>query len=210
MAVRQHEAPVAKRSRSWKEQEVSDDDTSAREAIDLDDAEEEFHTEDESEAEDAAHLAGEDSEEEFHTASEDEEEPDDESETRVARSAPLLPAALLKSKSTTNPVPVKISWDQLSRADKKALRDEMGVSMKQLRTQVQGTGVLEAGRAAQVKRGILPADKVAGSRIARRKRKGREPKIEASGKQTLIEARKQRALLNARGSVQPVKKRRKG
>lgn len=210
MAIRQHKAPVAKPVKAV-EPEVKDDSGSSDEDIALDDAEEEFHTEDESEdEEDAAPIAEDDLEgEEFHTTSEDEDE--EEGDVEDVRSAPLLPAELLKSKPTSKSTPVKLSWDKLTQKEKKALRDEMGISMKELRSQVQGTGVIEAGKAAQVKRGILPADKVAGSRISKkRKRNGREPKIESSGKQKLIEAKRQRALQNARGSVQPVMKKRKG
>ncbi|KAK4632416.1 hypothetical protein CLAFUW4_02537 [Fulvia fulva] len=201
MAIRQHRAPAAKKAKPVKaiEPEVEDD---SSEDLALDDGEEEFHSEDESEDADIAAIA--EDEEEFHTASGDEGDDEDDH----VPSAPLLPASLLKSKPTSTSVPVKISWNSLSRHQKKALRDEMGVSMKELRTQVQGTGVIEAGRAAQLKRGILPADKVAGSRIAKkRKRKGGQPKIESSGKQKLIEERKRRMLENARGSVLPVKKR---
>ena len=209
MAIRQHKAPVAKKAKPIKvvEPDVVDDTGSSDEDLELNDFEEEFHTGNESEGdEEAGPIAADElDEEEFHTASED------ESDAENVRSAPLLPTELLKSKPTTKSAPVKTSWDKLSQREKKALRDEIGISMKELRTQVQGTGVIEAGRAAQVKRGILPADKVAGSRIAKkRKRKGREPKIEASGKQRLIEQRRQRALQNARGSVQPVVKKRKG
>lgn len=137
---------------------------------------EEFHTD----PEDA-------SDEEFHT------DPEDASDGEPAHvnDAALLPPELLKSKPADAPALHAKSWDQLTQKEKKELRDERGISMRELREEALGTGIVEAGKVAQIRRGIRPADKVAGGRIAKKRRtKGRTDIMPAlSGKQKMLHQR---------------------
>lgn len=169
-------------------------------------AEEEFHTDPEDEdAGPEFHTDPEDADEgelvEYHTESEDAEDEDN-----AKSNPPLLPAELLKSKPSEAPATVQLPWDKLTRAEKKALRDERGTSMKELRAEAVKTGALQAGLAAQIKRGVRPADKVAGGRIAktrkskRNEKKRRQTKPDLSAKQQILEQRKSQS---GRGSVKP-------
>lgn len=172
-------------------------------------ANEEFHTDPEDEdLEQESHTDPEDADEdelvEYHTESEDAEDEDN-----AKSNPPLLPAELLRSKPSEAPATVQLRWDKLTRAEKKALRDERGISMKELRAEAAKTGALEAGLAAQIKRGVRPADKVAGGRIAktrkskRNEKKKRQTKPDLSAKQQILEQRKAQS---GRGSVKPRRK----
>lgn len=165
--------------------------------------EEEFHTDPEDADEDEELDDPEDAEDgeeiEYHT------EPEDEDSPPTKSNPPLLPAELLKSKPSEAPATVQVPWKKLTRAERKALRDERGISMQKLRAEAPKSGVLEAGLAAQIKRGVRPADKVAGGRIAKRKSKRKAAKkAEMSGKQQLLEQRKTQS---GKGRMKPVTRR---
>ncbi|CAK4031114.1 Hypothetical predicted protein [Lecanosticta acicola] len=171
----------------------------------IDDLPAESHTDPEdAEAEEEFHTDPEDAEREdqiveYHTDPEDADE--DESS---GSNPPLLSAELLKSQPSEAPTTVKVPWDKLTRRQRKVLRDERGISMQELRAEALKNGVLEAGIAAQVKRGVRPADKVAGARVSKTRRskrhekKRRTRKPEMSGKQQILESRKKQS---GRGSV---------
>ena len=98
----------------------------------------------------------------------------------------------------------------MSQKEKKALRDELGVSMRELRSEAQKNGVLDAGKMAQLKRGMRPAERVAGGRVAKRKRRtGKQAKPEMSGRQKLVEQRS-RETRKRGASGQKAAKKRKG
>lgn len=176
MAIKQRKAPAAKAAKPKRKiEEISSSEDEVME--------QEYHIEP-SEASDQDEPA----EEEFHTDPEDASPSPEPQENSI----PLLPTALLKS---TPSAPSKLlDWDKMSQRERKALRDELGVSMKELRSEAQRNGVLDAGRMAQMKRGIRPAEKVAGGRVVKRKRRGGgagkgKAKAEKSGRQRLVEER---------------------
>ncbi|KAK4504645.1 hypothetical protein PRZ48_002606 [Zasmidium cellare] len=195
MAIKQRKAPAGKPKPVIEEVSSSEDEQ----------LEQDYHTEASDDEDEANEL--EDAPEEFHTDSEDASDasPPPQNDT------PLLPTALLKSKPSAPTA--RIDWESMSQKEKKALRDELGVSMKELRNEAQKNGVLDAGKMAQLKRGIRPAERVAGGRVAKRKKRktGKQDKPEMSGRQKLIEQRSRETRKSGvRGGDQKVVKKRKG
>jgi hypothetical protein len=145
------------------------------------DSEEESEEDEEDEGPEDAEVVDDAVEEEFHT--EDSDQDDEEDETKPKQTAPpYLPASLLNSTATTTIPDVHlrdIPWQQLSRKQKKNLKSRS--HQKKIRDAAKGSGVLEAGKAAQKKRGILA--KVKTGRVEK-------SKVETSGKQKLLEQRK--------------------
>lgn len=150
----------------------------------LEEGEEEFHTEDSEDSEDDADQSAQ--------VEEDETAGDHVSET--APGIAPLPEHLLKPQA--QPVQpaqslADMPWDRLTAKQKKARRNN-GRRMKKrtwdrLRAETKGTGVLEAGKVAQAKRGVLSTgDKVRSGRVEKKAREG----LAKSGRQQLLEERK--------------------
>lgn len=171
----------------------------------LEDGEEEFHTEDSDGSE-------------ADIGAEAESENEDESDLENAVNAPgipLLPSHLLKSQPkpvVSAPALASIPWDQLTAKQKKARRSNSRKMKKRtydrLREETKGTGTLEAGKVAQVKRNVIPAvwRKVRSGRVE--KKRGAEG-VRASGRQAMVEERKRDVRKSA---VEPggIGRRRKG
>ena len=149
-------------------------------------------------------------EEEYHTEESDEgvaEEENDDIDAAVS-SAPLLPKELLKplpSPAYSAHNAVGITRDQMTRPQKRAQRNRSRQAKKRvwerLRTETQGTGVVEAGKAAQIKRGVLPAkNRVKSGRVEK------SGKTKVSGRQQLLERRKRQVDLKGSELLRPPKK----
>ncbi|KAK3717007.1 hypothetical protein LTR37_006062 [Vermiconidia calcicola] len=143
-----------------------------------------------------------DGEQEYHTESEGEDDVDHGAGTGVPwSSAPLLPAEL--SKPLPSPVhslqAISIPWEQMTRQQKKAQRNRSRQGKKKawdrLREEAEGTGVLEAGKAAQMKRGIVASKK----EKVRTGRVEKQSKPKTSGRQHMIEQRKRVLLGQSKG-----------
>lgn len=142
-----------------------------------------------SEPEDAPEAA----EPDYHTEpSSDEDAEDINHSAQVA--APYLPPHLLTSRpDPTQSVQQAIApHDQLTRKQKAGQRNRSRQAKKRvwdrLRREAKGSGVLEAGRAAQIKRGVAPSTK---NRVkSGRVEKVRKREVQASGRQQLLEQRK--------------------
>lgn len=129
---------------------------------------------------------------------EDEEEEGDESEDEdlvpVVASAPLLPQHLLKpmpSPAHSAQNAPAMQWSEMSSKQKHVQRTRSRQYKKRvydsLRKHTEGTGVLKAGKMAQIKRGVAPAvGKVKTGRVE--KSKGG---IAQSGRQKLLQQRKE-------------------
>ena len=155
-------------------------------------------------------------EEEYHTEESDDEvakEQNDGSGSDTPRpSAPLLPEELLKplpSPAYSLQDAVTIPWDQMTRPQKRAERNRNRQSKKKvwdrLRRETQGTGVIEAGKAAQIKRGLIRAsDRVKAGRV------GKKTKTQISGRQQLLEQRKRLIDQNGSALMRPSKRARTG
>ena len=147
--------------------------------------------------EDGHEGAVEQDEEEFHTASSQQSDKDDDNDSEVfdlAPTTPLLPIEILKPL----PSPVQslevVPWDRLTRKQKVARRNQSRQAKKlqweQLRRSTNGTAVLEAGKAAQLKRGVIPSKtKVRSGRVGKKT----NAKVRMSGRQQLVEDRKRLA-----------------
>jgi hypothetical protein len=152
----------------------------------------------------------EEEEQEYHTEESDEEDLDEDesgSEHELAeRSAPLLPNELLKplpSPAYSLQQPVNIPWEQMTRQQRVAQRNRSRKAKKRvwdaLRRDSQGTGVLEAGKAAQLKRGLaLQREKVKSGRVTKKTQRV----FQASGRQELLEQRK-RAVEQSKSQLLP-------
>nr|POE86548.1 hypothetical protein CFP56_46732 [Quercus suber] len=157
--------------------------------------------------------SGEDlSDEEFHTEDEDDEEAVDGSESndedednddeadglehviadQTTTSAPLLPSHLLQPESAIEHAVLEAAI--LTRKQRRAQSAKDRKAKRQLYAQIRrdarGSGVLEAGAAARIRRGLaLGADKVASGRI--QKKKSSQPsQVIQSGRQQLLNKRK--------------------
>lgn len=125
-----------------------------------------------------------------------------------ATDPPLLPAELLKPLPSPANSPrhaVSIPWSQMTRAQKKGQRRSSRQAKKRewdrLRREANETGVLQAGKAAQLKRGIKKArDKVKSGRIEKKE------KSKPSGRQQLLEQRKRLVEESNRELMKPAKK----
>ena len=136
-------------------------------------------------------------EQEYHTEESDEDSDVKESDSEQEipnTTAPLLPKELLKplpSPAYSLQQPINIPWEQMTKQQKATQRNSNRKAKKRvwdkLRKDTQGTGVLEAGKLAQLKRGIAPRkDKVKSGRVT----KQRNVKPQVSGRQQLLEQRK--------------------
>ncbi|KAK4545208.1 hypothetical protein LTR36_003387 [Oleoguttula mirabilis] len=182
---------------------ITSDEASGTDVGDEQEPEQDFHTEesDISEAEDAP--AG--LEEEYHTEDSDDEDGDD-GEPRQA--APYLPAHLLKplpSLAHSAQQAVSIPWAQMTRPQKEAQRSRSRQAKRRvydrLRQDTKGSGVLQAGRAAQVKRGVASGkDRVKSGRI------GKQGAVPVSGRQQMLEHRKRAVEQGSRQQGRNAKK----
>ncbi|KAK3725380.1 hypothetical protein LTR37_000350 [Vermiconidia calcicola] len=142
-----------------------------------------------------------DGKEEYHTESEGEDDVDHGAEHGVPwNSPPLLPAELLKPlpSPTHSLQAISIPWEQMTRQQKKAQRNRSRQGKKKawdrLRQEAEGTGVLEAGKAAQMKRGVgAPKEKVKTGRVEK------QSKPKACGRQHMLEQRKRVLLSQSKG-----------
>ena len=135
---------------------------------------------------------------------------DDNSEDEhEAPTAPLLPAELLKpqlpSPAYSGQNAVNGLGVQATRREKKIERLRSRQRKKRvwdwMQRQAKGTGVLEAGRVAQLKRGVVPAkNRVRAGRVEKK------AKIQTSGRQQLLEQRKRVVGQNGSGLMRPSKK----
>ena len=184
------------------------------------------------EATDGALEIQEDMEQEFHTeGSEDDSEDDsnndsengseNESENEgdnsdieiLATSAPLLPQELLKplpSPAYSLHQPISIPREQMTREQKVAQRNRSRKAKKRvwdrLRRDSEGTGVLEAGKVAQLKRGVVSrGDQVRYGRITKK------VKVEKQGfgRQQLLEHRKRAVEESKSQLMRPAKRQRR-
>lgn len=159
--------------------------------------EEEFHTEDSDASDDNLGAASEEQE--------GEEDMSDLDALPDAAAVPPLPEHLLKHTSAQPPARslADVPWDRLTSKQKKARRNNSRKAKKraydELMKVARGTGVLEAGKAAQKQRGIAPVrkERVRNGRVQKR---GRE-KVEMSGKQRMIEQRKRVVAAAASGEM---------
>lgn len=142
-------------------------------------------------------------EQEYHTSDsedrtgDDLSRVDDEDEVNnedraVPPTAPLLPLNILQTRPPPTQAVADIPWDRLTRKQKQARRNRSRkmkkAAMELVRSGIEGNGVLEAGRAAQSRRGVLTSattDRVRGGRIEKRERKE-----VVSGRQRVLEERK--------------------
>ena len=154
----------------------------------------------------------EDPEAEFHTDEDDEDASEDgEDDGLAVNAAPLLPPHLLQplpSPAYSGPHGLAIPRDQLTPKQKKTQRHRSRQAKKRIydriRQGVKGSGVLEAGRVAQLKRGVEPrTSRVQSGRVEKR------PKLAMSGRQQLLEQRKRLAGSEAGHEVRKVKKAKK-
>ena len=128
----------------------------------------------------------------------------------LAASAPLLPLELLKplpSPAYSLHQSISIPREQMTREQKVAQRNRSRKAKKsvwdRLRQDSEGTGVLEAGKIAQLKRGIVSrVDKVRNGRI----KKKAKVKQQGSGRQQLLEDRKRAVEENKSQLMRPAKK----
>ncbi|KAK5160951.1 hypothetical protein LTS14_000744 [Recurvomyces mirabilis] len=105
-------------------------------------------------------------------------------------SLPYLPAHLLrpaeiKSIEADDPA-LEIPWEHKTPKQKAGSRRS---SRQRKKRQVEGSGVVEAGRAAQVKRGVVTKFPDVKEKTKRVGAKGRVVKPQASGRQQILEAR---------------------
>ncbi|KAK5128976.1 hypothetical protein LTR85_000309 [Meristemomyces frigidus] len=143
----------------------------------------ESHTEESDVSE--AEAAPDGLEEEYHTEESSDEGADEDAPLRAA---PYLPAHLLDplpSPAQSAEQAVSIPWAQMTRSQKQAERSRRKRAYEKLRRDTTGSGVLQAGKAAQVKRGVVPGkDRVKSGRV------GKKSKVQVSGRQQLLEERK--------------------
>ena len=120
-----------------------------------------------------------------------------------SQDSPLLPIELLESV----PDQVQSKHDQDDNLAVDASEAEKEDLMKQLRDATKGTGVLKAGEAAQMKRGVPRAgDKVKTGRVQKKRKDATKSVV--SGKQRMVEERK-RAASSVSQSRPPAKRRSK-
>ncbi|KAK0861201.1 hypothetical protein LTS02_007950 [Friedmanniomyces endolithicus] len=133
------------------------------------------------------------------TAPESEE---DDANPSPADAGPYLPAHLLKTPLPSTPQLQPTPFAQLSRKQKKGQRRTNRQLKKrqwdQLRADAQASGVLEAGKAAQVKRGVLrESDRVRSGRVGKKRKVG----MEVSGRERMLEERKRERVGGEGGGV---------
>ncbi|KAK4574927.1 hypothetical protein LTR86_000776 [Recurvomyces mirabilis] len=117
---------------------------------------------------------------------------DQEDETLPYLPAHLLKPAEIKSIKTDEPA-TEIPWEQKTPKQKAGSRRSSRQRKKRqydrLQTGVQGSGVVEAGMAAQVKRGVVTKFSDVEEKTKRVGAKGRVVKPQTSGRQQILEAR---------------------
>ena len=165
--------------------------------------------------EEEAKLPQEMMEEEYHTEESDEDIPRDDqdeyedSDIDIAPpSAPLLPNELLKplpSPAYSAQNAISIPWNQMTPKQKKLERNRSRKAKKRvwddLKRDANGTGVLEKGRRAQLKRGVVSVrNKVKSGRVAKK------TKTQTSGRQQLLEQRKRQVEQETSALMRPSKK----
>lgn len=161
----------------------------------------EYHTEEDSEE-------GEDGTEVQQLEDQPDDPSDSDNDDVAANNPPLLPDELLQPQSTVDSIrAISIPWHRMTRKQKKAQRSRSRQAKKRiwdgLRQETEDTGVLEAGRFAQLKRGIVSMkEKVKSGRIEKK------TKPQASGRQQLLEQRKRQIDLS-RSELMPVTKKAK-
>nr|POE72992.1 hypothetical protein CFP56_30931 [Quercus suber] len=149
----------------------------------------EFHTEDE---EDEELIDSSDS----HDMEDEEDAEDDEvtngtSNPATISSAPLLPAHLLQSEQAPQDPALEVAL--LTRKQKRAQSAKDRKVKRQLfatiRRDARGSGVLEAGAAARMRRGLgLSGDRVASGRVLKKTSQPRQ--VARNGRQQLLDKRK--------------------
>ncbi|KAK0254620.1 hypothetical protein B0A54_13613 [Friedmanniomyces endolithicus] len=133
-------------------------------------------------------------------------QPEDDADPSPIKPGPYLPAHLLKAPLPSSPQVQPTPGKDLSRKQKKAQRRTNRQLKKrqwdQLRADAQANGVLEAGKAAQVKWGVLrESDRVRSGRVGKKRKVGRE----VSGREMMLEERK-RERAGGQGGVPSKKK----
>lgn len=121
---------------------------------------------------------------------------------------PYLPLHLLRTAADAGeaaPDTAAIPWEQMTRKQKRRQRKSRIRAKKgqweELRQVAKGSGVLEAGKFAQAKRGVVPArDKVTRGMVEKRKMKRKPSEPRLSGRQQMLE---QRRRLRERNSNVP-------
>ncbi|TKA66615.1 hypothetical protein B0A55_08155 [Friedmanniomyces simplex] len=118
-------------------------------------------------------------------------EGEDGSESEVMEEGPYLPAHLLKAPVPSDLQVIPTPWEELSRKQKQGQRRTNRQLKKrqwdQLRTDAEASGVLQAGKAAQVKRGVvMMSDRVRSGRVGKKSK----VRVEVSGRQRMLEERK--------------------
>lgn len=164
--------------------------------------EEEFHT-DESDASGLSDEAEQGSDEDEENDEDDEDEDD-----ALPPGAPLLPPELLEplpSPAYSMANPISTPWEQMTPKQKKAQRSRSRQSKQRVWDRVKGdakgSGVLEAGRVAQIKRGVVSRrDRVVSGRV------GKKARPLVSGRQLLLESRKRAVQEEGRELMRPAKR----
>lgn len=151
----------------------------------------------------------EDLEVEYHTEESEDEAEEASNDNAPTTRAPLLPAELLKPSlpspafSLQQPIP----WERMTREQKVAQRNRDRKRKKRvwdrLRRDSEGTGVLEAGKVAQITRGIV--GKVRSGRVVKKVKE----KAKLSGRQEILEQRKRDVEERGKALMRPVGKGRK-
>jgi len=168
---------------------------------------EEFHTDDSdvSTSDDEEPAPG----EEYHA--EDSEDEDIEDDEQPQKAAPYLPEHLLR------PLPspaqsgqaAHIPWEQLTRAQKatrrRKERHSKGRLLERLQRDAKGSGVLEAGKAAQARRGIVGTMTAARNKV-KSGRVEKKAKVAVSGRQRILENRKRVVQQGTGQMTRPAKK----
>ncbi|KAK5164458.1 uncharacterized protein LTR77_009664 [Saxophila tyrrhenica] len=146
-----------------------------------------------------------DMEEEYHTSSSEQENPEDlEFNTSLQPRAPLLPAEVLKPLPSPTRSLQDIPLERMTRKQKRAERNRSRQAKKavwdQLRAEAKGSGVLEAGKVAQLKRGAGKSkEKVRSGRVEKAGGKKTKAKSKVSGRQEMLEDRKRQIRSTGEG-----------
>lgn len=165
----------------------------------VDDEEQEYHT---SDSEDQSEDASADDDDE-------DEEVENDQDPALPPTAPLLPPEILKPLPSPAQSLADIPWERLTRKQKHARRNRSRktkkAALEELRNGAEGTGVLEAGTVAQLKRGVTsasPTNKVRSGRVGK---KGKREVV--SGRHRLLEERKRLAKNGGGRNLRPSTKR---
>lgn len=148
-------------------------------------------------------------EREYHTDESDSDAYSEDANTVPRHAPPYLPAHLLEFTSTSEsfaPPRLSVPYDELTKQQRRNIRKRKWNTeqnkLRKLKAEAQANGVLAAGKAAQIKRNVLPkSNRVRSGRVGKKRKPER---VEVSGRQRILEQRKRR--LEQLGQVVPAEK----